>query len=137
MAAQLAEDRRHRVSLERRPNARVVASQGMEQPDASDLNQVVARLAGVGVAARKLADQRQMALDELSMRMLVAAATPEVEEVRLGFGVETGRVHERTRAAESRRVVVRRAPVPPTSPMRPLLPERFIRVRAGARLSLS
>src|SRR5204862_6233395 len=99
VSAQLAEDRRHGVSLERRADLRVVARQRVQKADRSDLHQIVERLAGVRVAACKAAHQRQVAVDELGVRALVAAATPTLEDDGLGLDLNVGRVHGWTRAA--------------------------------------
>ena len=72
VAAQLAEDRRHRVGREREPALRVPAVDGLDEADGGDLDQVVERLARAPVAQRERAGERHVALDQLLACVLVS-----------------------------------------------------------------
>ena len=64
VALDLAQDGRHRVARERDPALEVEAVDGLDEPQAGDLEEVVEGLLGALVAARQLARERQEALDE-------------------------------------------------------------------------
>jgi hypothetical protein len=64
MALELPEDRRHGVARERDAARAVEAVDGVDEPEAGDLVEVVERLVRVRVARRELAGQRQEAPDD-------------------------------------------------------------------------
>ena len=74
VAADLAEDRRHRVAREREPAVRVPAVHGLDEAHRGDLNEVVERLRSAAVAQGEAASERHVALDQLFTRARVPAA---------------------------------------------------------------
>ena len=74
VAADLAEDRRHRVAREREPAVRVPAVDGLDEAHRGDLHEVVERLGGAPVAQGEAAGERHVALDQLVARARVPAA---------------------------------------------------------------
>ena len=73
VAADLAEDRRHRVAREREPAVGIPAVDRLDEADRGDLHEVVERLGRAAVAQREAAGERHVALDQLFTRTRVAA----------------------------------------------------------------
>ena len=84
VAAQLAEDRRPGEGRERDPAVGVVALEGGHEPEAGDLEQVLAGLDSAAVAQREAAGERQEAADELLARVLVARERVVAQQLLLG-----------------------------------------------------
>ena len=84
VAAQLAEDRRPGEGRERDAALGVVALQRRDEPEAGDLEQVVAGLDSAAVAHREAAGERQEAAHELLARVLVARARVVAQQLLLG-----------------------------------------------------
>jgi hypothetical protein len=80
VALDLAQDRRHRVGRERDLTRHVEAINGLDQSERGDLHEVVDRLLRALVAARELARQRQVALDQLVTQDRVRALGQSGEE---------------------------------------------------------
>jgi hypothetical protein len=85
VALQLSEDGGGGVARELRPATGLEAIDGLDQAEARDLEQVVERLVGVGVAKREVAGQRQEALDELLPRDQIAVVVVADEQLPLGL----------------------------------------------------
>ena len=84
VALDLADDRRHGVRLERDAAVEVEAVDRLDQPDRADLHQVVERLALAGVAACDRPHERQVLLDQLVARTLVAFLVIRAQQLELG-----------------------------------------------------
>src|SRR4051794_40617860 len=95
VALQLAEDRRHGVARERGAARGVVAVDGLHEPDARHLDEVVEWLVPALIAPRQLAGKGQEALDELVARLQVSVAVVPGQEpailTRPGLGACGGR----------------------------------------------
>ncbi len=84
--AQLADDRRRGVRGQLDLTARIEAIERLEESDPGDLEQVVERLAPLGVACRQRAHETAVALDELLAGGVIAVALPPLDQTRFGGG---------------------------------------------------
>jgi hypothetical protein len=83
VAAHLAGHRRERVAGERRAMIGVEPVDGLQEPDARDLEEVVEAVAAVGVATRDEAGEAQVAADELLAQLRVACAGEAAQQRRI------------------------------------------------------
>ena len=85
VALQLAQDRGRGVARELRAALGLEAVDGLDQPEARHLDQVVERLVRVGVAQRQVARERQEPLGQLLARGEVALAVVPDQELPFGL----------------------------------------------------
>lgn len=79
VALELADDRRDGERAECEPTVWVEPLHRLDQAEARDLDEVLVRLTGLDVPARKLARQRQEPLDQLISCLAVAMPPPAHE----------------------------------------------------------
>ena len=84
MALELAQNRGHRVAGEHHLTRAVEAIDGLQQSDRGDLDEILDRLVGVLVAARKASCERQVALDEQLTGVQIAIDAHAGKELEIG-----------------------------------------------------
>ena len=113
------QDRRHGEGAEGDGPGRIEAVHGLDEAEARHLHEVLERLAGTGVAARKLARQRQEPLNDLLARSAVAGAVVALEQPPILGGAGRALFSARQTAR-----LTRRSPVVGWRPSQSLFPLR-------------